>query len=575
MEGGRTVTKTYAVAVPLLSLWLLGWIAFSWAAVQDDAFIHLRYAENLAEHHFITYDGVHPNYGASSLLYVSVLAGLRGMTSSADLPRAASTAMHLLIFAVLALGFAVGLPAGARLARGAALVLLALVCVPSAVRWLDDGMETGAAVLLVTVLAWLIHGQSAGPMTGDDAISPGRYLGLALLGFCAVLLRTELVLLCGFGFLILALRRGGGAGGRLSGWLLGRRSVLRGSHLLAGGGAAICMIVSTMHFLLPDTAVAKSHGLAHWFNPIHDTAWTLGGAFSFGFGLFVFWLLTLLLVRVHLGRLELSTVLANAFFPVVLVLATLRGQEIQGVRYFAWTLFFPLTWNILELGRTPDSGASVRWTHRRKAWLLGAFLVVLAVETPIEARMMYRVLTGRSATVRSFESAHLDVLKARRGIASDIGYIGYFTGADICDLAGLVNGRAAALTSSLERARSCMRTDPDFLFVDASQLVPLMGMADLSQWKVCGSYEFTNVTSVDMHYLVVRPGLVAEACSATARLPESIESVGPLNGPLPGPAIASRSGSSSGSVTGSVTGSMTGPSGPSTLDVHDAWPPGP
>jgi hypothetical protein len=519
VEGGRTVTKTYFVALPLLTLWLLGWIAFSWGAAQDDAFIHLRYAENLAEHHFITYDGVHPNYGASSLLYVSVLAGLREITSSADLPRAASSVMHLLIFAGLALGFAVGLPKGARLARGVALVLLALVCVPSAVRWLDDGMETGVAVLLVSVLAWLIHKQTVAGV-GED-ISPGRYLAMALLAFFAVLLRTELVLLCGIGGLILALGRGAGRGQGQPGW----QSMLGRSHLLAGTGVALCVIVSTMHVLLPDTAVAKSHGVSHWLSPIHDTAVALGGAFSFGFGILAFWLLTLLMVRVHRGRLELSTALANAFFPVVLVLATLRGQEIQGVRYFVWTLFFPLVWNILELARPPYLSDYPRWTNRRTAWALGVFLAVLAVETPIEARMMYRVLERRSATVRSFEAGHLDILRERRGVASDIGYIGYFSGASICDLAGLVNGRAAARLSSAERNRACVQTHPDFIFGNVSQLASLNGLADLSGWQVCGRYDFANVRELDSHYLIVRPSIAEEVCRATRSDPKALGSL--------------------------------------------------
>jgi hypothetical protein len=52
-------------------------------------------------------------------------------------------------------------------------------------------------------------------------------------------------------------------------------------------------------------------------------------------------------------------------------------------------------------------------------------------------------------------------------------------------------------------------------------------MMDLSQWKVCGRYEFTNVTTPDTHYVVVRPKVAPAACSATAGSPESLESILP------------------------------------------------
>jgi len=277
-----------------------------------------------------------------------------------------------------------------------------------------------------------------------------------------------------------------------------------------------------MHVLLPDTAVAKSHGLAHWFNPIYDTAITLSSAFSFGLGMLGFWLLTLLLVMLQSGRPTPATALANAFFPMVLVLASLRGQEIQGVRYFAWTLFFPAVWNILELARLPQESVATNHGGGASALLLGAFLLLLAVATPFECVEMHHVLTHRAETMRRFESQRLELLRARRGVASDIGYIGYFTAAKICDLAGLVNGRAAARLTSAERNVSCMRTSPEFLFGNASQLASLAGVGDLSGWQVCGRYDFTNVRTLDTHFLAVRPDLANEVCRATGARPEPL-----------------------------------------------------
>jgi hypothetical protein len=92
------MNKTYRIAVPLMATWLVICIVFSWASILDDALIHLRYADNLLRTHQITYDGVHPNYGVSSLLYVSLLAVLRGFITSPNLPRGVSSTVHLLLF---------------------------------------------------------------------------------------------------------------------------------------------------------------------------------------------------------------------------------------------------------------------------------------------------------------------------------------------------------------------------------------------------------------------------------------------------------------------------------------------
>src|ERR1700691_5660367 len=97
--------KRYRSLTILFALWLLAWLFVSWAAVQDDAFIHLRYAANLFRYHMISYDGVHPDYGTSSLLYVWLLAALREFFRSPILPRAVSSVFHVAFFGGLAWAF--------------------------------------------------------------------------------------------------------------------------------------------------------------------------------------------------------------------------------------------------------------------------------------------------------------------------------------------------------------------------------------------------------------------------------------------------------------------------------------
>jgi hypothetical protein len=530
MEGGRTVTKSYAVTLPILLLWLLCWIAFAWGAVQDDAFIHLRYADNLLVHHFITYDGVHANYGASSLLYVSGLAALRTLTASPELPHAASSVMHLLLFAGLAVLLG-RIARASEFAGNCGLALLLLLSTPSAVRWLDDGMETVAAASVAALLAWLIHTELySAPATGLRLGT--RFGAMIVLSSLAVLLRVELSLLCAAGFLMLTLARfSEPPNWRESATIRRQRLAVaagRSLHLLIGCGLALGTVYASMHVLLPDTAVAKSHGIAFWFNPLHDTASTLASAFSFGAGMFVFWLLTVALAIRFSGKPSTIMLLANAPFPVLLAVSVLRGQEIQGVRYFAWTFLFSCLWNIMELGRREPTRMEVRGSKAlgvgavrpSNTALLCCFLACIALMLPVEAVVMHRVLSHRRDTLRLFESQRLNVLRARRGVAADIGYIGYFTRADLCDLSGLVNGRAAGSRSSQERVTACAATDPDFVFANLSQMLSMAPAMDFSGWQLCGDYDFTNVSRPDSHYLVVRPGIVEEVCRATGRAAE-------------------------------------------------------
>src|SRR6202789_1710506 len=148
--------KPYRSLTILLAIWLLVWLKLSWPAVQDDAFIHLRYAVNLLRFHMISYDGAHRDYGTSSLLYVWLLAGLRTLFQSPVLPRAVSSVFHVMLFAGLAWAFPGALRSAPRLAWAFALLLLTILVMPMAVRWLDDGMETSLTLCLVSLIAFAV-----------------------------------------------------------------------------------------------------------------------------------------------------------------------------------------------------------------------------------------------------------------------------------------------------------------------------------------------------------------------------------------------------------------------------------
>ena len=498
------IDKAYRWAVPVLGLWLATWILLSWAGVQDDAFIHLRYADNLVRTHLITYDGVHPNYGASSLLYVYLLAFLRAFTASPNLPRVVSSCAHLILAAGLLVLFLRSIPRDSSLARLLGLVLLFILVSPSAVRWLDDGMETGLALCFVAALCWLTFRQS----TRSTGTWP-QYLAWVAFGFFAVLLRTEFILLCGLAFAMLAWKRlfvseQSEPSNRL-------RALLGGSHLLLGGLLALAFIRLKMHFFLPDTALAKSGGVADWYGALYLTGKIFAAALSFGAGMFLLWLLTIFLT-LRAGRFSIITLFANLAFPVLFALAASRGQQIQGARYFVWTLFFSILWNILELSGVPP-GHRLQTQNNTLAF---CFLALLLLELPFESRMLYPMLRDRANLLKQFEEDHFERLQGKRGIAFDIGYLGYFSRADICDLAGLVNGRDKARQTTQERLASCFANHPDFIFMNPRDIGYAANYFPIEDWQVCSRYDFKTVNQNSPHYLIVPRSVAPEVCRNVA-----------------------------------------------------------
>ncbi|MGA8937711.1 MAG: hypothetical protein WB439_00975 [Acidobacteriaceae bacterium] len=511
------MSKLYRYLTIVFALWLLAWLWVSWPAVQDDAFIHLRYAVNLLQHHMISYDGVHPDYGTSSLLYVWLLACCRAFCKSPLLPRAVSSIFHFLLFAGLAWEFPRALRRAPRLAWTFALVLLGILVTPMAVRWLDDGMETSLTLCLVSLLAFAVSrlGQS-------DAIRARSAWWLGLLGFVATLTRVEYLLLMGVASLTLFLARSSLRDDQTSQKGMGTRLRLAAACTapLLGSLLAAGLIFRTMHALVPDTAVAKASGGAPWQPTLQATASVFVSSASIGIGLLLFWLLTAATVIVYRRRISLAILAANSLFPVVWVLAGLRGQQIQGVRYFLWTLLFPILWNILEL----------RWiaavpsptTLRRLTVATYGMVSLLLISMPLESVLLYKEFHARERSLTELRAQHLERLHSLTLVAFDVGYIGYFTESPVCDMAGLVNGRARAALPFEQRVRDCAAEHPKYAFVSGFSLAELKNAMDLKGWSVCSVYNFANLRSSDLHYLIASPAATREVCSAAGNTPQPL-----------------------------------------------------
>ena len=149
------------VFIVIILVWLSFWLVLRRHAFLDDTLIHLHYADMLHRHHFITFDGIHHGFGTSSLLYVSLLAFLRGFFASSLLPKVVSDTAYLILIGVV-LALFVKFREN-RLSQ----LLLAELCIcllsPMGIRWLTDGMETSLTILSVVLLA--IIRQRAGGQT--------------------------------------------------------------------------------------------------------------------------------------------------------------------------------------------------------------------------------------------------------------------------------------------------------------------------------------------------------------------------------------------------------------------------
>jgi hypothetical protein len=508
--------KRYLSLTILLAVWLLVWLRLSWPSVQDDAFIHLRYATNLLRYHMISYDGVHPDYGTSSLLYVWLLAGLRAFFSSPVLPRAVSSIFHLVLFAGLASAFPRALRSAPKLAWGFALLLLAILAMPMAVRWLDDGMETSLTLCLIALLAF-----SVSRLGHDHRISVQSWIWLFLLGLVATLTRVEYLLLMSLASLTLFFVRYESA--KPEPLSVHLRLVTSSAAPLLGSLLAASVIHVTMHVLVPDTAVAKADASTPWIATLHATASVFVSAISIGVLLLLLWLLTAAAVIAYKRRATLSMLAANLPFPMVLALAVQRGQQVQGIRYFVWTLVFPILWNILELRWSV--GEPDRSTGRTLEFAGYGMVGLLLIAIPFESVLLSREFHERERALAQFRAQHLDRLSSLKLVAFDVGYIGYFTQAPMCDMAGLVNGRVTAALPFEERVKGCAAEHPQYAFVSSFSLWELGNDLDLRGWSICSVYDFANLRAPDLHYLIASPEATAQVCAAAGSQPRPLESI--------------------------------------------------
>jgi len=326
------------------------------------------------------------------------------------------------------------------------------------------------ACLLAVALAFLLF-QKASPFV------------LALIALALSLLRVDLTILVAFAVVL----------------MLSQGDRVCAAALPIGSGLSLLLTQLTMGHLLPDTALAKQ-GL-RFFDVLGIIAYELAATFSCGIGLLLVWVVSSVVAwRVN----RRSALIANMLFPVLALIAAARGQQIHGIRYMVWALLFSIVWNILIAAAT---------SQPRPAMLI-AFACLLAACWIYELPIVLRIDRGRAADLVTMQNANLNRLHGE-GLAADVGYIGYFSAAPICDMNGLVNGREAALMTYQQRSQACMAARPAFLFVSELQMGYLATISDFNRkadWFDCGTVDVTNVRKSARFWLLVRRSQYPNGC---------------------------------------------------------------
>ena len=392
------------------------------------------------------------------------------------------------LLCVAMLGLAGG---GARSSRALALAWLWIACSPMGIRWLADGMETS----LVAVLAVLLGRSAAAMQEPSDAAGPRRWFAAgAILAVLAVLCRIENLFI-----VVIAMVAA----------MSGRRWRLHpfGQGCAAGALLAVGVVFALFGHLLPDTAVAKGAqraGLPAWpdaWAAIESMVYAHAGSSLFGIGTLTVLGASAFLLRRPWSRAD---VVVNACLPAFVVLAIVRLQVIQGYRYFASVEFSVVAYNIARFASTPAPAQAAR--PRAAPAALMACTAALLAWAASDAMRLVPISEGRSATWRKMRQMDWSAYAGREAVASDVGMIGYYSGAKIIDLSGLVNGRAFAALQPRDRLEAICRDRDRIAFVFAREYQKeSLRCLPLSRWKQVAVFDFTNLKDPDRHELLVPP----------------------------------------------------------------------
>jgi hypothetical protein len=443
----------------------------------DDALIHVRTAGLLLQAGFPTADGVTRSFADSSPLYLLLTAAGLALGGSFYVTKILSLAAFGGLVALLVMA---AWRERHPQAEAIIVALLALVLSPFGVKWLTDGMETSLAVLLALLLANTLDSERH------------RSVSVGVIALLCVLVRPELIALVAVAVV---------------GYILRSNRRLAMATAL-GGLAAVAVLYGAFGNLWSDAAVAKErygYSLAEFLELLADVA---AGAGLLGVGLALAWL-GLVAVTIRAGRRDPALLLGELSFLPVLVAIAVRGEAVEGIRPLLPFLAFSLACGVALVRRRMPVGPI-------KARVLLPLAAVAVGAWAVDAVAFNRIVSVQAQSMEAMRTRDWSALRGHTGVAWDVGYLAYFTKAPVCDAQGLIDGRAFAHLSLLERLRHCAQV-ADFAFVDPPRFHILTTALDMSGWRVCGHFDFAHRRGPVNVYLIVAPQLAhAPLCPGSA-----------------------------------------------------------
>ncbi len=421
--AGSVTRRDIAIVAACVAVFTVAGIPVAGSMI-DDTYIHIQYARNLAEAGELSFNRGDPSYGATSPLWVGILALVH--LAGGDLATwcrvlsrvAGALSIVMIYFFVMRLD-------GRRLVAGAAAAVLA--CEAWLLRWSATGMESSFALL--TVLTCLFAGITASRSTGRNVL-------FGLLLFLACLVRPEAGLMVPAAFVSFALAERSTPLRRRFLWLLVFTVLMAGWLLL---------VRSHTGTFLPLTAGAKQ------------------GKPAFGTGMLASALVPLKIIG--------ATLLFPAAAAVFAAAGILRDRKFpdMGSGLSRGGLLFLLLWvfllpaiyvifdfHVLSRYLLPVIPAIVavgiagaaRLLRYARPRTMRTVIILIAGATMLQSLVFY--FTVVVSPTREFSRGLEEVLVPMgRWLAEnslpgsvvaspDIGAIGYFSGREVLDLGGLV-----------------------------------------------------------------------------------------------------------------------------------------
>jgi hypothetical protein len=479
---------------------VIGLLYVSFYHFLDDAFIHLRYAHNLLNIGFISYNGIEKDFGNSSPLYVLILAFFSSFSMEPILPKIINIICYLGFISTLIYFIFIHDKQNKNSILWFCTFLI--FASPFSIRWLTDGMETVLIIVFSLLLAIIFN--------SNGIVSKHLFFNvfIAINSCLAVLLRVEFLYV--IFFICLSLSVGKMAELKNSRIEIKLRKLLSIDILSFAIGSLIAALLIYIYFgeLLPDTAVAKKSDIVGF--DVFATLITIAKAHVasdlFGIGLFLLWFTSAFLV-IHKTTdpiKKLQFIILNFSMLVFVIMLILSQQSIQGIRYFLFIESFLLFCNLLGL-------KSIRIFVKIQAPVMAVMVLVFISLFSFDTYKFLSISKGRSETFFKFLETDLGFIQNKTCLAYDIGMAGFFSRTHIFDGNGLVNGRNIAKLTSTERLKYFANKKIDCLFVNTGQLKSVNKYIDTSNWNKIGKFNFPNFSGkLDSHYFLFNTGIKNE-----------------------------------------------------------------